>query len=73
MEPKITCARGYVDIKADHREELNDSNLFSPAELLYPLGNTRDDSIRTAIKLLLQYKTSLIAGNSLVDNQQRSS
>lgn len=50
MEPNITSARGYVDIKSDKKEELKDVNLFSPAELLYPLGNTRDDSIRTAIK-----------------------
>ena len=50
MEPNITSARGYVDIKSDKREELKDINLFSPAELLYPLGNTRDDAIRTAIK-----------------------
>lgn len=49
MEPNITSARGYVDIKANKREELSDVNLFSPAELLYPLGNTRDDSIRTAM------------------------
>lgn len=49
MEPMITSARGYVDIKADEREELKDVNLFSPSELLFPLGNTRDDSIRTAM------------------------
>lgn len=49
MEPEITSARGYVDIKKDHREELKDANLFSPGELLFPLGNTRDDSIRTAM------------------------
>ena len=49
MEPEITTARGYVNIKADKKQELKDVNLFSPAELLYPLGNTRDDSIRTAM------------------------
>ena len=50
MEPNITSVRGYVDIKSDKKEELTDMNLFSPSELLYPLGNTRDDAIRTAIK-----------------------
>lgn len=49
MEPTITSARGYVDLKYNNRKELKDINLFSPAELLYPLGNTRDDSIRTAM------------------------
>lgn len=49
MEPTITTARGYVDIKKDERNELVDANLFSPGELLFPLGNTRDDSIRTAM------------------------
>ena len=49
QEPNITSTRGYVDIKMDKKEELTDVNIFSPAELLYPLGNTRDDSIRTAM------------------------
>lgn len=50
LEPNITSARGYVDIKSKQElGELKDVNLFSPAELLYPLGNTRDDSIRTAM------------------------
>lgn len=49
LEPNITNTRGYVDIKEDKREELKDVNLFSPAEILYPLGNTRDDSIRIAM------------------------
>lgn len=49
LEPAITSARGYVDIKADKLDELTDANLFSPTELLYPLGNTKDDSIRTAM------------------------
>lgn len=49
MEPNITSARGYVDIKENEREDLKDVNLFSPAELLYPLGNTRDDSVRIAM------------------------
>lgn len=49
MEPDITSARGYVDNKSDKLNELKDVNLFSPSELLFPLGNTRDDSIRTAM------------------------
>ena len=49
MEPEITSLRGYVDIKMDRKEELKDVNLFSPAELLYPLGNTRDDPVRIAM------------------------
>lgn len=47
MEPNIKTARGYVDIKKDNLEEVKDVNLFSPAELLIPLGVTRDDAIRT--------------------------
>ena len=49
MEPNITSTRGFVELKDDKKEELKDANLFSPAELLYPLGNTRDDSIRTSM------------------------
>jgi hypothetical protein len=49
LEPNITTARGYVDIKENDKESLKDVNLFSASELLYPLGNTRDDSIRTAM------------------------
>ena len=47
MEPTINSVRGYVDIKADKLDELKDVNLFSPAEMLIPLGATRDDPIRT--------------------------
>ena len=47
MEPSINSVRGYVDIKADNLDELKDVNLFSPAEMLIPLGATRDDPIRT--------------------------
>lgn len=49
MEPNIKSPRGYIDLKHDQLNELNDANLFSPAELLSPLGVTRDDSIRTAM------------------------
>jgi hypothetical protein len=49
LEPNILSPRGYIDIKHDKLNELTDANLFSPAELLSPLGVTRDDSIRTAM------------------------
>lgn len=47
MEPSINSVRGYVDVKADNLDELKDVNLFAPAEMLIPLGATRDDPIRT--------------------------
>ena len=59
MEPNITSARGYVNIKENNIDDLKDVNLFSPAELLYPLGNTRDDSIRIAIKTAVAIKKPL--------------
>lgn len=49
LEPNIVSPRGYIDIKHDKLDELTDANLFSPAELLSPLGITRDDSIRSAM------------------------
>ena len=47
MEPSITSCRGYIQPKDDKLDELHDVNLFSPAEMLIPLGVTRDDPIRT--------------------------
>lgn len=47
MEPNINSVRGYCDIKDDKLDEVKDVNLFSPAELLIPLGVTTDDSTRT--------------------------
>lgn len=47
MEPTINSVRGYVDVKCDDLDSLKDVNLFSPAEMLIPLGATRDDPIRT--------------------------
>lgn len=47
MEPSINSLRGYVDLKDDKLDDLKDVNLFSPAEMLIPLGATRDDPIRT--------------------------
>ena len=39
-----------VDVKdKDNLSDLKDTNLYSPAELLFPLGNTRDDSMRIAM------------------------
>ena len=34
LEPTITSVRGYVDLKEDRKNELKDSNLYSPSELL---------------------------------------
>ena len=47
MEPSIESCRGYIQTKNDKLDELKDVNLFSPAEMLIPLGATRDDPIRT--------------------------
>ena len=44
LEPNIIGPRGYIDIKENKLDELKDVNLFSPAELLSPLGCTRDKS-----------------------------
>lgn len=49
LEPKITNARGYIQVMNDKLDELKDVNIFSPAELISPLGATRDDSSRTAM------------------------
>lgn len=50
-EPSITSPRGYFDVKQDELDDLKDVNLFSPAELLSPLGASRDDTIRTAMAI----------------------
>lgn len=42
LEPNIKNARGYIDIKDDRIDELKDVNLFSPGELLTPIGAARD-------------------------------
>lgn len=47
MEPSVQSCRGYIQTKDDKLDELHDVNLFSPAEMLIPLGVTRDDPIRT--------------------------
>lgn len=46
MEPNISSVRGYVNT-TENLDELKDVNVFSPAELLIPLGATRDDPMRT--------------------------
>jgi GNAT superfamily N-acetyltransferase len=47
VEPNIINARGYVAPPDDRN--VNDVNLFSMAEMLTPLGVTRDDPIRTSM------------------------
>lgn len=51
LEPGIVSPRGYLDTKNTNSEieELKDVNLFGAAELLSPLGGTRDDSVRLAM------------------------
>lgn len=48
LEPKITSLRGYCETPKSQADidKLNESNLFSPTELLIPFGVTRDDSTR---------------------------
>ena len=46
MEPPVNSARGYVDIPKDVTK-LKDINVFSPGEILCPLGVTNDDPTRT--------------------------
>ena len=48
LEPNIKGPRGYLDINDDN-SKLNDVNLFTAAELLTPMGNTHDESIRLAM------------------------
>lgn len=50
MEPNIKGHRGFIDIKKDDLNSLNDVNLFTAAEMLTPMGVSHDDAIRTAIK-----------------------
>lgn len=46
MEPNVVSARGYTKVEQDTKK-LKDVNLFSPAEMLCPLGPTRDDPTRS--------------------------
>lgn len=47
MEPNIISPRGFIDIKSD--AEVSDVNLFTPAEMLTPMGVTRDDAPRVSM------------------------
>lgn len=49
MEPNLSNLRGYVDIKNDKLDELKDTNIFSIAEMLTPMGAAGDDPVRTAM------------------------
>ena len=51
LEPTITNARGYLDLHEGELDKLKDVNLFSPSEMLSPLGASRDDATRTAINV----------------------
>lgn len=48
LEPNIKGPRGYLDINDDN-SKLSDANLFTAAEMLTPMGNTHDESIRLAM------------------------
>lgn len=48
FEPTIESTRGFIDENDDY-SKLKDVNLFTPAELLSPIGVLHDDSIRTAM------------------------
>lgn len=56
MEPNITDARGFIEVKNDKLNELKDANLFSPAEMLSPLGVSRD---RALSPCMVTYMTKL--------------
>ena len=47
MEPKIKSVRGYVEDNSETLDNVKDVNLFSPAELLVPMGVSHDDIVRT--------------------------
>ena len=50
LEPNITSTNGYVDITPhDQINELNPTQLFTPAELLTPPGIRHDDPQRSAM------------------------
>lgn len=47
MEPKIKSVRGYVEDNHKNLDNVKDVNLFSPAELMVPMGVVHDDINRT--------------------------
>lgn len=50
LEPNIKNIYGMLDLEKDD-DKLKDVNLFSPGELLSPLGASSDDPIRSAMAL----------------------
>lgn len=66
MEPNIKSVRGYIDVKDDKLNEIKDVNLFSPAEMLIPLGATRDDPIRTGHSVKQSRASIPVKGSSPV-------
>lgn len=48
FEPRINSVNGYIDI-TDNLDELENVNLFTPAELLSPPGVQHDDTNRTSM------------------------
>lgn len=50
-EPSVVSARGYLESNNGDFDQFKDVNLFSPGELLSPLGASRDDTVRTAMAI----------------------
>lgn len=48
LEPNIVSARGYIKVE-ENIDNLTDTQLFSPSELLTPNSASKDDSTRTAM------------------------
>lgn len=48
LEPNITSTRGYINVSEDS-DDLTAPNVFTPAELLTPMGVQHDDPARTAM------------------------
>lgn len=58
LEPDITSTRGFINPGSkDTVEGKNSANLFTPAELLTPLGVQHDDPDRTSINCLYLMST----------------
>lgn len=49
-EPNILNARGYCKI-VESEDELNDVNMQTADDMIYPLTETRDDALRTAMTI----------------------
>lgn len=48
-EPKITNARGFMEFADGDFDKLNDTNLFTPAEMCTTMGVMYDEPVRTAM------------------------